>query len=63
MSNQQVVDFVRARLAGVGPVNADHVKRVAEELLDACLAVDPKETRGVGCDNMTCVIVTFKDKF
>lgn len=26
-------------------------------LLDACLANDPKEARGVGCDNMTVVVV------
>lgn len=54
-SNQEAVDFVRSRLQRkVDP------KVIAEQLLDACLAEDPKETRGVGCDNMTCVIVVFK---
>mmetsp|Transcript_7281 Transcript_7281/g.15903 ORF Transcript_7281/g.15903 Transcript_7281/m.15903 type:complete len:370 (-) Transcript_7281:792-1901(-) len=54
MSNQDVVDFVSQRLEkGMSP------KEAASELLDACLANDPKEARGVGCDNMTAVVVQF----
>ena len=49
---QAVVDFVSARLdAGEKPAAA------AAALLDACLAPDPRETRGIGCDNMTATIV------
>lgn len=33
---------------------------VASELLDACLASDPAETRGIGCDNMTATIVVLR---
>lgn len=52
MSNQDCVDFVSQRLEqGMTPVEA------ASALLDACLANDPKEARGVGCDNMTAVVV------
>lgn len=52
MSNQEAVDFVRARLqSGIAPTD------VASQLLDACLATDPKEARGVGCDNMTAIVV------
>jgi protein phosphatase 1G len=52
MTNQQVVDFVKERLdKGMVP------KEISCELLDACLATDPKEARGIGCDNMTIVIV------
>lgn len=52
MSNQDAVDFVGLRLdQGMPPA------QVACALLDACLANDPKEARGVGCDNMTCVVV------
>lgn len=29
---------------------------VAAELLSACLARDPREARGVGCDNMTAAV-------
>jgi protein phosphatase 1G len=48
MSNQDAVDFVSSRMdQGMTPT------QVSCALLDACLASDPKEARGVGCDNMT----------
>lgn len=51
-SSQQVVDFVRYRLQrGVKP------STIIEELLRACLAKSPG---GVGCDNMTVVLVIMK---
>lgn len=58
MTNQQVVDFVRQGLQ-----NGKSCKDVASDILDHCLATDPKENRGIGCDNMTCCIVKFKDEF
>jgi protein phosphatase 1G len=54
-SSQEVVDFVRERLqrgAVYGPVS-----RICEELLDDCLSPDPQQTQGIGCDNMTCMVV------
>lgn len=52
MSNQQAVDFISKQLEdGAKPADA------ACALLDACLAPDPKEARGVGCDNMTAIVV------
>ncbi len=52
---QEAVDFIGARLdQGMTPAQA------ASALLDACLANDPKEARGVGCDNMTSVVVQLK---
>lgn len=52
MSNQDVVDFVSQRLdQDMAP------SQISCELLDACLANDPKEARGVGCDNMTAIVV------
>eukprot|EP00944_MAST-04C_sp_MAST-4C-sp1_P003960 g3960.t1 len=52
MSNQQAVDFVRARLKqGKSP------GQIAEEVFDHCISDDPKTTRGIGGDNMTCIIV------
>ena len=41
----------RTPQAGLAPSEA------ACALLDECLADDPKEARGVGCDNMTAVVV------
>jgi protein phosphatase 1G len=52
MTNQEAVDFIHERLtAGTKPSDA------ACALLDACLAADPKSARGVGCDNMTAIVV------
>ena len=52
MTNQQAVDFVRQRM---GPDKT--LSQITSELVDACMAADPKETRGIGCDNMTAMIV------
>lgn len=49
--SQEVVDFVRPRLEKGCPPH-----EVASELLNACLANDPKEARGIGCDNMTAAV-------
>ena len=39
---------------GVSPAS------VAEAVFDECISDDPKQTQGLGGDNMTCVIVQFK---
>lgn len=52
MSNQEVVDFIGQKLD-----QNMTTSQAACALLDACLATDPKEARGVGCDNMTVVVV------
>lgn len=51
-TNDEVCRFVVARLRAGLPM-----ARVVEELLDDCMAADPKQTGGLGGDNMTCVIV------
>jgi len=56
MSNQEVADFVRGRIAAGGRT----LQHIASQLLDNCLAVDPKLTRGIGGDNMTAIIVQFE---
>ena len=66
-TNQEACDFVSERLKKNPNVK---LSKVVEELLDEILATDiyngyyfylPLET-GVGCDNMTCIIVQFKKK-
>lgn len=51
-TSQQVCDFIRAGLA-----RSEAIPVVIEKLLDDCIAEDPKETHGLGADNMTCVVV------
>lgn len=58
MSSQDVVDFVNERLKAKGS-DTKPLSAVVEELLDNCLAPDTSGD-GTGCDNMTCMIVSFK---
>ncbi|KAJ2145842.1 Protein phosphatase 2C 2 [Coemansia sp. RSA 678] len=51
MTNEQVVHFVHAKIA-----QGLKLDRVCEEMMDRCLASE-SELGGVGCDNMTVVIV------
>ncbi|KAJ2359192.1 Protein phosphatase 2C 2 [Coemansia sp. RSA 2618] len=51
MTNDQVVQFVHAKI-----VQGLKLDRVCEEMMDRCLASE-SELGGVGCDNMTVVIV------
>lgn len=63
MSNEEVVAFVRGRLAqGSRNGPEDHggiidPEEVCEELMSHCLAPDAQ--MGTGCDNMTVVLVCF----
>lgn len=61
MTNQQAIDFVRARLPGA-LAEGRPVSAVAEELLDACLAEDPRKSAGIGGDNFTCLIVQLRGR-
>lgn len=54
LSNQQAVDFVRERL-----LEGQSAKYVSESVCDHCLAKDTGGT-GIGCDNMSIMIVIFK---
>ena len=51
MSSQQVVDFTRRAIA-----NGDDLGKIAEDMMMKCMARD-SESAGIGCDNMTVVIV------
>jgi len=53
MTNQQAVDFVRERLNSTDT----KLSEVCEQVFDRCIASNPRETSGLGGDNMTCVIV------
>ncbi|KAG5266944.1 hypothetical protein AALO_G00238030 [Alosa alosa] len=57
MSSQEVVDYISERMK---PKDGEHrsLTSIVEELLDHCLAPDTSGD-GTGCDNMTCMIITF----
>lgn len=52
MSNQEACDFVRPLL-----LEKMDLGEIGRELLDKCITPDPKQTDGLGTDNMTAVIV------
>ena len=55
LTSQQCVDYVRVRL------DADvQLSKICEELADECMAPDTKGS-GIGCDNMSVVIVLLKN--
>jgi protein phosphatase 1G len=56
LSNEEAVRFVRERL-----VQGQTPASVCEQVFDRCIADNPRETRGIGGDNMTCLIVQFKE--
>jgi len=55
MTNQQAVDFVNGRLK-----TKSRVSEIIEEMFEKNIAEDIHSSNGIGCDNMTCVIVEFK---
>ncbi|KAJ8393267.1 hypothetical protein AAFF_G00063390 [Aldrovandia affinis] len=58
MSSQEVVDFVSQRIKPNVRGDVLVLSTIVEELLDHCLAPDTSGD-GTGCDNMTCIIITF----
>ncbi|KAF8819578.1 protein phosphatase 2C domain-containing protein [Cardiosporidium cionae] len=56
-TNQEVVDFIKERMSTDNPP----LSQICEELCDACLSTSPNTNDGLGCDNMTCLIVKFTD--
>jgi len=59
MSSQEVVDYVNQK---IDSTPHDKLSSICEELFEHCLAPDTMGD-GTGCDNMTAVIVKFKDDF
>ncbi|PPR01739.1 hypothetical protein CVT24_001559 [Panaeolus cyanescens] len=52
LSSQQVVDFVRYQVA-----EGKELSEIGEMMCDHCLAPDTTSGAGIGCDNMTVLIV------
>lgn len=54
VSSQQCVDFIYERIR-----QGKELREIVEALLDRCLAPDISTHGGLGCDNMTCIIIKF----
>ena len=57
LTNQEACDFVRKRLKDNHDIQ---ISKKIEEMLDSIVAEDLYNGKGVGCDNMTCVVIVFK---
>jgi protein phosphatase 1G len=55
LSNEEAIAFVRARILKGMPL-----EQISAEVMDYCIAEDPGLTGGIGGDNMTCMVVQFK---
>lgn len=56
-TSQDVVDFVYERIR-----KDMKLSKIVEELLDWLISPDYTQTAGLGCDNMSCIIIKLKDK-
>ena len=57
LTNQEVVDFISTRLK-----SNMKLTKILEEMMDQIIAPDIYTETGVGCDNMSAVIIIFKKK-
>ena len=53
-SNEEMVEYVYAKLK-----QTQDLKQIVSELLLDTLAPSVAETQGIGCDNMTCILIKF----
>jgi len=63
LTPQEACDYVRMRLydpkTGL-PRNNVKISKVIEEMMDNIISDDIGNENGIGCDNMTCIIIQFK---
>ena len=57
LTNQKACDFVSKRLKDTPDIK---ISKIIEEMLDEIVAKDLYNDTGVGCDNMTCIVIVFK---
>jgi protein phosphatase 1G len=59
LTNQQACDFVSKRLKDNPDIK---ISKIIEDMLEEIVAKDLYNESGVGCDNMTCIVIVFKKK-
>jgi len=59
LKNQEACDFVSKKLKEDPNIK---LSKIIEEMMDSIIAKDLYSETGVGCDNMTCIIILFKKK-
>ena len=59
LKNKDACDFVSKKLKEDPNIK---LSKIIEEMMDSIIAKDLYSETGVGCDNMTCIIILFKKK-
>ena len=59
LKNQEACDVVTKRLREDPNIK---ISKIIEDMMDSIVAKDLYNESGVGCDNMTCIVVVFKKK-
>ena len=57
LKNQEACDFVKKKLKDDPKIK---ISKIVEDMLDSIVAKDLYNETGVGCDNMTCIVIVFK---
>ena len=59
LSNQEACEYVKTEMKkNTSPVIK--LSGIVESMMDSIIATDLYNETGVGCDNMTCIIIQFK---
>ncbi len=58
LKNQEACDFVSKRLKENPNIQ---LSKIIEEMMDTIVAKDLYNESGIGCDNMTCIVIVFKN--
>lgn len=58
LTNQEVADYFTEKLKALKP--GEKISSTIEKLLDNICATDVYNENGVGCDNMSCIVIVFK---
>lgn len=57
-TNEEMVEWVYSKL-GSNKKNADLKEIITDLLVNECLSEDHTASGGLGCDNMTCILIVF----
>lgn len=59
-SNEAMVEWVYERLEQQPDRSIESLKTIVSDLLNELISPNHQQTQGVGCDNMTCILIVFK---
>ena len=61
LTSQKACDYVKDKISKASPSKSSQkLGSIIETMLDSILATDVASSQGIGCDNMSCIIVQFK---